>query len=139
MEQHALRMIGEVRVPQMVDPDVIGKLPTFRASLRFAINHSGFDQESIADSLGIDPSSFSRMVREPRCVAARPRELPHGKLHDFCVITGSLAPVQWQCAQFGKEPVDMRETRVQRLERELAAERSKAFAGAGQIDRRAAA
>jgi hypothetical protein len=123
--QQSFRMIGEVRAPHHADPDVIAQLPTFRAALRHAINHSGFDQEVIAEALGIDPACFSRMVREPRNVAARPRELPHEKLAGFCMVTGSLAPIQWQDAQLGLEPVSMRETRIQRLERQLAAERER--------------
>lgn len=123
--QGNLRMLGEVREPHHADPDVIARLPTFRAALRFAINHSGFAQDAVADALGIDPASFSRMVREPRHVAARPREFPLGKLADFARITGTLAAHQWLDAQVGQEPVSMRETRIQRLERELAAERER--------------
>ena len=126
MDQHSLRMIGEARTPHLADPDVIARLPTFRAALRHAINHSGFAQEAIAEALKIDPASFSRMVREPRNIAARPRELTHEKLADFCMVTGSLAPVQWQDAQLGLEPVSIRETRIQRLERQLAEERGRA-------------
>jgi hypothetical protein len=118
--QGNLRLIGEVRTPRMADADVIAGLPTFRAALRFAVNRSGIDQESVADALGIDPASFSRMIREPRKVAARPREFPHEKLADFYAVTGSLAPLQWICARSGMEPVPMRETRIERLERELA-------------------
>jgi hypothetical protein len=136
MDQQSLRMIGEARAPHHADPDVVAKLPTFRAALRHAINHSGFDQEAIAAALKIDPASFSRMVREPRNIAARPRELPHDKLAAFCAITGSLAPLQWQDAQLGMEPISMRETRLQRLERELEAERAKSLPF---VDRRRAA
>lgn len=124
--QRSFSMIGEVRAPHHADPDVIARLPTFRAALRYAINHSGFEQEAVAIGLGIDPSCFSRMVREPRHVAARPREFPCEKLHGFACITGSLAAQQWLCAQVGQEPVSMRETRIQRLERQLAEERARA-------------
>lgn len=123
--QSEFRMVGEVRQPRPADPEIITRLPTFRASLRLAVNHSGFDQEEVANALGIDPPSFSRMLKEPRHVAARPREFPHEKLGDFCRVTGSLAPLQWQAAQMGMEPVSMRETRIQRLERELAEERAR--------------
>lgn len=123
--QSEFRMMGEVRQPRLADPEVIQRLPTFRASLRLAVNHSGLDQEEIAVALGIDPASFCRMLREPRHVAARPREFPHEKLGDFCRVTGSMGPIQWQAAQLGMEPVSMRETRIQRLERELAEERSR--------------
>lgn len=118
-------MLGEVRQPHHADPDVIARLPTFRSALRYAINHSGFAQEAIAEALEIDPASFSRMVREPRNIAARPREFPLAKLADFACITGSLAAHQWLDARLGLEPVSMRETRIQRLERELAAERER--------------
>ena len=127
-EQTELRMIGEVRIPRLVDPDTVGGLPTFRAALRFAINRSGFDQEAVAVELGIDPSCFSRMVKEPRHAYARPREFPNEKLADFCRITGCLAPLQWLAGQVGYEPVSARETRIQRLERELAEERARAVA-----------
>lgn len=118
--QQSLRMIGELKTPRLADPDVVSGLPTFRAAMRHAVNRSGLDQEAIADALEIDPASFSRMIREPRKVAARPREFPHEKLAAFCRVTGSLAPIQWQDMQAGMEPVSMRETRIQRLERDLA-------------------
>lgn len=126
--QTELRMIGEARAPHLADPDIIARLPTFRSALRYAVNACGFAQEAVAEALGIDPASFSRMIREPRCIAARPREFPHEKLRDFCIVTGSLAPLQWTDAQLGLEPVSMRETRIQRLERQLAEERAKAVA-----------
>jgi len=126
--QDNLRMLGEVRIPRLADPDVVSRLPSFRAALRFAVNHSGFDQEAIAADLGIDPASFSRMVKEPRHESARPREFPHEKLADFCRVTGCLAPLQWQDMRLGYEPVSARETRLQRLERELAEERARAVA-----------
>ena len=126
--QSELRMIGEVRIPRLVDPDTVAKLPTFRAALRFAINRSGFDQEAIARELDIDPSSFSRMVKEPRHVYARPREFPNEKLADFCRITCCLAPLQWLAGRLGYEPVSARETRVQRLQRELAEEMARQVA-----------
>jgi hypothetical protein len=118
--QQKLRLIGEVRNPHLADPEHIEGLRTFRAALRYAVNRSGIDQEAVAEALGIDPASFSRMIREPRNIAARPREFPHEKLPDFYAVTGSYAPLQWACGRAGMEPVSMRETRVQRLERELA-------------------
>lgn len=110
---------AEVRVPHHDDPDLIDGLPTFRAALRHAIARSGFTQEAVADALGIDTSSFSRMVCEPRSFAARPREFPHEKLCAFANITGSLAAHQWLCLKVGQEPVSIRETRLQRLERQV--------------------
>jgi hypothetical protein len=121
-------MLGEVRIPRLIEPDVVSRLPTFRAALRFAINHSGFDQETVAAELGIDPACFSRMVKEPKHDGARPREFPHAKLADFCRITCCLAPLQWLAGQLGYEPVSARETRLQRLERELAEEKARAAA-----------
>lgn len=118
--QSKLRLIGEIRDPHLIDPDVIARLPTFRSALRHAINHSGIDQEEIAIALDLDPACFSRMVKEPKHVAARQRNLPAALLGSFSRITGSLAPQQWICLQVGQEPVAMRETRAQRLRRELA-------------------
>lgn len=121
--QEIFQMTGEVRQPRMADPDVVARLPTFRSALRLAVNHSGLAQDEIAETLSIDPGALSRMLREPRHDNARPREFPHGKLGDFCRVTGSLAPIQWQALQLGMEPVQARETRIQRLERELHHER----------------
>jgi len=126
--QQSLRLIGEVRTPAMADPDIVLRLPTFRAALRYAINHSGLDQESIATALGINPGDFSRMVREPKHENARLRVLPPEKLAHFASITGSYVALQWLSSQVGMEPASMRETRIQRLERELAAERQRAAA-----------
>lgn len=120
MNQQSFRMIGEVRTPHNADPDDVAKLPTFRSSLRYAINRSGFDQEAVADALRIDHSSFSRMISEPRRANSRPRNFSAEQLADFMMVTGSLCPIQWLCSQVGLEPVSIRESRVQRLERELA-------------------
>jgi hypothetical protein len=111
--------MAEVRTPHAADPDVVSRLPTVRAALRHAINVSGFDQEAIADALRIDPACFCRMVREPR-TNSRPRAFPLEKLADFARVTGSLVVNQWLDMQMGMEPVALRETRVQRLQRELA-------------------
>lgn len=121
--QSTLPMIGEIRQQHMADAEVIAKLPTCRAAMRYAVNMSGIDQEGIAGSLGIDAASFSRMLKDPKYSHARPRNLPLDRLADFCRITGSLAPIQWLNAQLGLEPVAIRETRMHRLERELELER----------------
>lgn len=135
--QSQLRLIGEVREPRLADPEVVERLPTFRAALRFAINHSGLDQEEVALALGIDCGDFSRMVKEPKHANARPRNLQSSKLAAFSRITGSLAPQQWLCLQVGMEPVAQRETKRQRLERELAELEAKE-APSGFVERRRA-
>lgn len=128
---------AEVRTPRHEDPDLIDSLPTFRSALRHAIARSGFTQEAVAEALEIDNASFSRMVNEPRSVAARPREFPHEKLGDFARVTGSLAAQQWLCHKVGQEPVSIRETKLQRLEREVDELRANAARIAG-FDRRVA-
>jgi len=137
-QQSLAYRVAEVRVPQHADPDVVERLPTFRSALRHAINHSGFEQEAVAEALGIDPSCFSRMIKDPRSANARPREFPHEKLAHFAKVTGSLVAQQWLCAQVGQEPVSMRETRLQRLERECEELRATTARIAG-YDRRNAA
>lgn len=111
--------MAEVRQPHAADPDVVSRLPTVRAALRHAINVSGFDQEAIAEALSLDPGCFCRMVKEPK-PGSRPRAFPMEKLADFARVTGSLVVNQWLDMQMGMEPVAMRETRAQRLRRELA-------------------
>jgi len=129
--------IAEVRVPQHDDPDLIDALPTFRSALRHAIGRSGFTQEAVAEALEIDGASFNRMVNEPRKINSRPREFPCEKLGDFARVTGSLAAQQWLCHKVGQEPVSIRETKLQRLERECEELRAKAARIAGG-DRRVA-
>jgi hypothetical protein len=124
--QQTLPMIGEVRRPHDADPELIASLPTFRSALRHAMNRSGLTQDAVAEALKIDGASFSRMLKEPRTAYARPREFPHEKLSDFMLVTGCLAPLQWLCFQSGREPIALRESKMQRLERELAEERAKA-------------
>lgn len=118
--QPQLRLIGQVREVRHADADVVAKLPTFRSALRYAINHSGIDQEEVAYALELDPACFSRMVKEPKHEGARMRNLPASKLAAFARITGLLVAQQWLCMQVGQEPVAMRETRADRLRRELA-------------------
>jgi hypothetical protein len=118
--QTSLRLIGEVRTPRLAEPELVERLPTFRAALRYAINHSGLAQEEIAGALGINAGDFSRMVREPTHDGARLRAFPSEKLEDFARVTGSKAPQQWLAFRIGDELIAQRETRRQRLERELA-------------------
>jgi predicted transcriptional regulator len=129
---------AEVRVPHHDDPDLIDGLPTFRSALRHAIARSGFTQEAVAEALGIDSASFSRMVNEPRKINARQREFPCEKLGDFARVTGTLVAHQWLCHRVGQEPVSIRETKLQRLEREVEELRANAARITG-FDRRAAA
>lgn len=129
---------AEVRTPHHDDPDLIDSLPTFRSALRHAIARSGFTQEAVADALEIDSASFSRMVNEPRSLTARPREFPMEKFAHFANVTGSLAAHQWLCHKVGQEPVSIRETKLQRLEREVQELRANASRIAG-FDRRNAA
>lgn len=125
--QSSLPMLRSVCPPRLADLEVIAALPTYRASLRYAINHSGVTQEDLASALRIDQAGFSRMIRDPRHPGAKPREFPHEKLADFCLLTGSLAPVQWQAFRSGHSLIAKVETRLERLERELAAERARSY------------
>lgn len=118
--QPQLRLIGQVKEPRHADADVVSKLPSFRAALRYAINHSGIDQEEVASALGMDPGCLSRTIRDPKHDNARKRNFDVTELATFVRVTGSFAPIQWLCMQLGQEPVHMRETRAQRLRRELA-------------------
>jgi hypothetical protein len=118
--QPHLRLVGQVKEPRHADADVVAKLPTFRAALRYAINHSGIDQEEVAAALQMDPGCLSRTIKEPKHDNARVRNFDAAQLATFIRVTGSFAPVQWLCMQVGQEPVSMRETRAQRLRRELA-------------------
>lgn len=119
MQRELRYRMAEVRQPHAADPDVVSRLPTVRAALRHAINVSGFDQEAIAEALALDPGCFCRMVKEPK-PNSRPRAFPLEKLADFARVTGSLVVNQWLDMQMGLEPVALRETRAQRLRRELA-------------------
>lgn len=92
--QEMFRMTGEIRQPRLEDPDIVCRLPTFRAAMRYAVNHSGLLQEEVADALGIDPGGFSKMLREPRHDGARQRVFPPEKIDDLCRVTGSYAPIQ---------------------------------------------
>lgn len=122
--QHALRLIGEVREPSFADQDLVERLPTFRAALRYAVGHSGLTQEEIAAALEINSGDFSRMVREPTHDGARLRAFPVEKLADFALVTGSKVAQQWVAHRVGDELIPQRETRMQRLQRELAELRS---------------
>lgn len=127
MLQSALPILKTVCPPRPADMEVVGRLPTFRSALRYAVNHSGLGQEDIAEVLGIDRASFSRMICDPRHHGARPREFPHEKLSDFCLVTGSIAPIQWHAFRAGGVLAFGPETRVAHLERELAAARANAY------------
>lgn len=110
--------LAECRTPAFVEADAVMQLPSYEAALRRAVNHSGFDQEVIAVALGIDAGEFSRMLKDKK-QGGRNRVFPAALLPLFNRICNSMVVSQWICAGNGTEPVHMRETRVQRLEREL--------------------
>lgn len=122
--QQELRLIGQVKRPERVAEAVIDGLPSFRAALRHAVNHSGLNQCEVAEACGIDPGEFSRMLRDPKREGARPREFPHDKLPLFCRITNSKAPAQWHAIQMGDEltprRIESMEQQIQRLTAENA-------------------
>lgn len=121
--------IAELRTPQFADADEVLRLPSFEAALRRSVNQSGFDQEAIAQGLGLDPGEFSRMLKE-RKPGGRNRVFPPALLPAFNRICNSMVATQWICGGNHCEPVHMRETRVQRLERELAEARQQVRAAA---------
>jgi hypothetical protein len=126
--QAEMPIIGPTRKPGFESEWVIERLPTFRASLRFAVNASGFTQAELATALRIDGGDFSRMLKEPK-VASRPREFPSDKLRDLCELCGTYAPLQWLAMRSGAEMVPARpmapSERIARLEAENAELRRK--------------
>lgn len=127
MYQAALPLLKSVCPPRPAEMPIVATLPTFRSSLRHSIDRSGLAQEDIAENLVLDVSSFSRMIRDPRHASARPREFPHDKLADFCLLTGSIAAVQWHAFRLGYALVPLRDVRGQNLERDHAADRARAW------------
>lgn len=131
--QNPLPMLKAVCPPRLADLEVVAALPTFRSAIRYAINHSGVTQDDLAQALRIDPPGFCRMIREPRHEGAKPRAFPHEKLGDFCLLTGSLAPIQWLAFHSGHTLVAKTETRIQQLTRELAAERARSHMADAEV------
>jgi predicted XRE-type DNA-binding protein len=119
--QDELRLMGEVRQPRPDEIETIERLPSFRAALRHAISLSGLLQEEVAKALEIDKGEFSRMVNER---SSRARSFPADKLGAFARITGTMVVQQWLADQIGQEVICKRESKVQRLERQLAEARA---------------
>lgn len=122
--QNELRLMGEVRQPRHDELSYVERLPSFRSALRRAIALSGLLQEEVAQALGIDKGEFSRMVNDPQRASSRPRSFPADKLDAFARVTGTLVAHQWLSDRVGQELISKRESKVQRLERELAEARS---------------
>ena len=114
--QGELRLIGEVKTPRDEPESLILRLPSFRASLRAAVNNAGIEQQDIANGLRLGHGDFSRMLSDAR-IDSRPRNIPGDLLPDFCRITNSLAPVQWLAFKLGKALID---ARVLTLEEKIA-------------------
>lgn len=87
----------------------IGVCKTMAQAIYRAMLHAGMTQETLADRVGVSASYMSLIL-------SGKRKTPEDVIRRVVNVTGSLAPIQWMCAQFGGEfyadPVDVRKAQL---------------------------
>lgn len=92
-----LDAVAELAPMQLADVEFLRRC-SWDASLRFAVQHSGFDDYEVADDIPVSHSYMSKILKGTAGL--------HGpKLVSFMRRTRSLAPLQWIAERVGAEVV----------------------------------
>lgn len=95
--QTEMPLLGDTRRPQYQHaPKEIAACGSMSAAVWRALMHAGMTQEEAALRLDMTPGYMSLMLNGRR-------NWPESVIRKVVTITGSLAPVQWLCAQYGGE------------------------------------
>jgi len=87
VEQLELR-IARRAAPAHVPVETIALQPTMTGAINLAINASGLADKEIADALGIDPATWSR-------IRSGQAHFPQDRLDPLCDLLGNDIPLQW--------------------------------------------
>ncbi|WP_295541029.1 hypothetical protein [uncultured Pseudacidovorax sp.] len=91
--QAALPLLGEAPHPRLLDPNTVNKT-TFNGVLTFAAQHSGMEDQELAEHMHISAGYMSRFMRGIAQQWAK-------RLLVFMRTTGCLGPLQWMADQMG--------------------------------------
>lgn len=95
--QTEMPLLGDTRRPQYTHPiREIAAIGSMSQAVGRALLHAGMTQEELADRIGVSASYMSLMMTGRR-------NWPESAVRRVVTVTGSLAPVQWLCAQYGGE------------------------------------
>jgi len=114
--QMEMRVFGEAGGVELIDTDLIRRLPDPHQALLVQINRSGRTDESICHELDIDPGHFSRM-------RSRKAHFNTAKLADLQSICRNAALAQYLAYQAGYSLIarDQLRERAERAEARLRA------------------
>ena len=119
MNQQSFRMLANVPQIAFVPDELIERCQTFQQAVNVsrAFSSRNLSDASIADSLGMQASTWSRVLNKPR---NRPSYLPETAYRKLCELFGNYGVAQWVAKSVGCQLVPATESRKDRLRRELA-------------------
>ena len=119
MNQQTFRMLANVPQIAFVPDELIERCQTFQQAVNVsrAFSARSLSDASIADSLGLQPSSWSRILNKPK---NRPAYLPETAYRSLCEIFGNYGVAQWVAKSVGCQLFPAVESRKEQLKRELA-------------------
>lgn len=92
--QREMPLMGDVKRPLHEHPKKeISACGSMAAAIWRALMHAGMTQEEAANRMGMTPGYLSLILNGRR-------NCPESVIRKIVSITGSLAPVQWLCAQY---------------------------------------
>ncbi len=111
--QAGLPLIGAAPAPQLLEPVIVAKT-TFNGVLTYAAQHSGMEDQDLAEHMHISPGYMSRFMRGVAQQWAK-------RMLVFMRTTGCLGPLQWMADQMGCDVVlrSSRDAEIRALEAEL--------------------
>lgn len=112
--QVGLPLLGVVPTPRLLEPATVARA-TFNGVLTYAAQHSGMEDQELAESMHISAGYMSRFMRGVAQQWAK-------RMVVFMRTTGCLGPLQWLAHQMGCDLVvrASNEARIRELEAELA-------------------
>lgn len=119
MKQGLFSFLSAVPGIDFLNDEVVERCKTFQEAVAVsrALGRRKPSDKSIAESLGMQPSVWSRIQNKPKNA---PAFMPEDRYGDLCRAFGNAGVLQWMAAQVGCRLVPVTETRADRLRRELA-------------------
>ncbi|MCH8505981.1 MAG: hypothetical protein LAT50_16915 [Ectothiorhodospiraceae bacterium] len=111
--QREMALLGSVKPIEDVPMALVTRCRTARDALRLCVQYSGAKHAYIAESLGMGPAQFSKIMSGSAHLDEDLRE-------PMMQVCGNRAPLQWMAWRMGRKlVVDDRADEIARLERQL--------------------
>lgn len=119
MEQLPLRLLCRLDAPSVVPPDVIARIPDYRAAVRFCWLHrrrSKMTKAQLAEEAALYAPHVTCYLSDPTLQRKHQRDLPGSGIKGFEAACGNTAISQWLAMQAQLTVIEALGLQVQRTE-----------------------